>query len=214
MVVGYYTPDCDYRQRAENMKASVERLGLHCFIQERPSKARKEMPKPMPWVLNCAQCGPFIREMMASFPDRRLLYLDADAEMLKMPQMILGLKDIDFAAPILTNEWVNCELQSNTLYFNTTPAARALVNKWCELQEQRNKDVLAAKFQPPYREAWDQRVLQESIAFIPKLAWTPLPWEYGKIDLPKSGRELMQGVKPEDVVIAQHQASRVTKAKI
>jgi hypothetical protein len=119
IVIGYYTPNNDYKELAEGMKTSVEAQGLHCYIEERPNLSSPEMPKPMPWVLNCSQCGFFIRDMLNKFNDD-ILYLDADAVMLRYP-ILLPLRDkngdasYDFAAPFVTTRCVTRELTSNTL---------------------------------------------------------------------------------------------------
>jgi hypothetical protein len=153
--------------------------------------------------------------MMSRYPDREILYLDADAEMRLRPEMLLSQDfQYDFAAPFLTNAYVQNELVSNTLYFAPTAPAKALVKAWCRLQANRNDMMLKRKFNPPFRQAWDQQVLQDVLLNIPNLKWTALPWTYGKMDLTASGVELMPGVAQQEIVISQHQASRQNKGKV
>ena len=215
LVVGYYTPNNNYRQLAESMKASVEKQGLECVIQQRRNLGDEKMPKPMPWVLNCSQCGPFVREMMSRYPGREILYLDADAEMRLPPEILLSQDfQYDFAAPFLTNAYVQNELVSNTLYFAPTAPAKSLVKAWCRLQADRNDMMLKRKFNPPFHQAWDQQVLQDVLLNVPNLRWTALPWTYAKMDATSTGVELMPGVAQEEIVISQHQASRQNKGKV
>lgn len=215
VVVGYYTPDRNYKELAENMQKSVQKQGLECCIFERPSahtSTQAPPPKPMPWVLNCAICSFFVFDMIKKYPNKHLLYLDADATMERYPSLFFD-KEVkyDFAAPFLTNNYVTNELQSNTLFFRNTQPAKRLVMEWMNLQVRRNQNMLENKYLPPYREAWDQKVLQDALERVPDIKWAKLPWTYGKLDMTQRGEELMPGVKPEDVVIAQHQASRQNK---
>jgi len=165
----------------------------------------------MRWVANCAMCPGFIQEMMREFPDKYILYLDADAEMLRRPSLFLDAPfHYDMAAPFINNRHIGRELVSNTLFFNRTDMAREVVNVWTELQEIRVEQMLNDELDRPYREAWDQRVLQDVIENMAGLSVFELPWEYAKIDR-LNGRELMEGVSPRRIVIAQHQASRRNK---
>jgi hypothetical protein len=209
LVVGYYTPERNYEQLAHAMKRSVEAQGLQCEIRFRPSQATAELKKPMPWVLNCGLCGFFIRDMLHEYPDRRLLYLDADATMLRSPELLLKDTEFEFAAPMLTNKYVKNELVSNTLYFKPTEACNKLLNAWCGLQSFRNGEMLADVYKAPYREAWDQKTLQDSLLKMKDIKFKELPWAYAKIDKTKAGEELMPC--EDEIVIAQHQASRENK---
>jgi hypothetical protein len=215
LVVGYYTPDRNYKELATNMKASVERFGLECVIRERPSLAKPHHPKPMPWVLNCSQCGHFIKEMMDEFVGRDLLYLDADATMEKRPSLFLDEPtNYDFAAPFLTNKYVQKELQSNTLFFANTVAAKTLLHNWCFEQDRQNKLMITGKMPHPFFKAWDQRVLQDVLSTVADLRVKELPYTYGKLDKTPKGEELMLGIRLDDIVIAQHQASRQNKVYV
>jgi len=213
-VVGYYTPDRNYQQLAEKMKASVEKQGVDCYIQERPSQADDNFPKPMPWVLNCAQCGFFIHDMMRKFPYNKLLYLDADAVMERPPVLLTGDTNFDFAVSFLTNKHVKDELTSNTIFFNNTPKAGELVEMWCTLQEVRNMEMMAGKYCDPFLQAWDQQVLAECLRKIKGLRLEKLPYTYAKITKTPKGEELMAGVDPNEIVISQYQASRQNKREV
>jgi len=212
IVVGYYTPDRNYKDLAENMKRSVERFGLCCKIYERPSLAKENMHKPMPWVLNCSQCGDFILEMLRDHPKKHILYLDADATMEKTPSVFFDKPvEYDFAATVLTNRYIANQLQSNTLFFANTPVARKLAREWRDEQNIRNERMLRGEYKAPYFQAWDQQVLQDVLAINKTVKWVQLPWTYAKLDLTLKGEELMPGINYDEIVIAQHQASRQNK---
>lgn len=212
LAIGYYTRDRNYKELAERMKASVEKQGIECIIKERKSLATEGLIKPMPWVLNCSQCGSFIQEMREEYPNRPLLYLDADAIMQRRPRLFLDeVIDYDFAAVFLSNVHIKDELQSSTLFFNNTEKASKLLDDWVSLQKKRNSEMLAGQYSPPYFDAWDQRVLQKVLKDVKV---KKLPYEYAKIALTPKGEELMKGVDPNKIVISQHQASRQNKVHV
>lgn len=221
LVVGYYTPDRNYQELAERMRDSVLMQGLQCEIVQMESRAAAllrnidEIQKPMPWVLNCSICSSFILEMMRKYPTKNLLYLDADAVMVRYPSLFFDKPvDYDFAAPFLNNQFVEDELQSNTLFFKASSGAKKLARAWRREQDKRNMNLINGRYQAPFVEAWDQKVLRAALDKLENISWIRLPWEYGKITLTPKGQELMEGVLPEDVVIWQHQASRQNKRKV
>jgi hypothetical protein len=81
---------------------------------------------------------------------------------------------------------------------------------WCEEQQYRNDNIW--NYAPPYKEVWDQKVLQDILPRITDLRIFELPYEYAKITRTPSGEELMPGIV--DPVIEQHQASRRNKRKV
>ena len=213
LFVGYYTPDKNYPALAQRMQASVMAQGFECQIFERPSIVCKEEP-PMPWVLNCAQCAEFCLEAFDRFPDRHIFYLDADAEMIRFPVLLLSpdLPEFDVAAPILNNDFRTNQLVSNSLIFRRTENARKVLTAWVEEQKKRCGKMLAGWYNSPYKEVWDQKVLQDVLEQS-EVLFLELPWEYAKI-APKRGHEIMPNVDPEKVVILQKQVSRVNRRKV
>ena len=206
--VGYYTPDKNYPMLAYRMQKSVLAQGFECVIEERPS-AICSQPPPMPWVLNCAQCAEFCLDMFEKYPGKNIFYLDADADMIRFPELLISpdLPEFDVAAPIVPKTTGVRELISNSLIFRRTKGAKKVLKAWKKEQEKRVKYMLAGHYSEPYGAAWDQKVLQDVLKDKPEISFFPLPWEYAKI-APKMGREIMDGVDPEKVVIAQKQVSR------
>jgi len=214
-VVSYYTLNGNYKKLAERMKASVEKhapgLAVEIFERQRLADSYKIEPSqiPMAWVLECAQCAHFCLSMWERFRDKHIIYLDADAEMVKYPALFVDpeFRGFDIGAPILNNQFYTNQLSSNTLVFRRTGAARRILQAWYTETLRRIKRMTAGEYQPPYAEAWDQQILQDVLEGIPHQLYK-LPWEYAKTSIPPSGVELMPGVNPEDVVIVQHQESR------
>ena len=214
LFVGFFTPDKNYRELAERMQASVLAQGFDCVIERLPS-AVCPFPPPMPWVLNCAKCAEFCLDMFEKYPGKNIFYLDADADMIRFPELLISpdLPEFDIAAPILPKQTGKQELISNSIIFRRTRGAKKVLKAWKVEQEKRIKYMLAGYYSEPYVAAWDQKVLQDVLTGMPEISFFQLPWEYAKI-APKMGREIMVGVDPEKVVIAQKQVSRVNRRKV
>lgn len=217
IVVGYYTPGQDYKQRALQMKASVEAQGLHCEIFEYPDNFENGdiLPDRMGWVLNCSMCAEFCFEMFQKFKDKHILYMDADAVMEQFPSLLFDsvMDSYDVSAPILTNKHVTNELVSNTLIFRRTPGALKVLKLWMEYTDNKIQKMLKGEMKPPYMDAWDQYTLRDAVKDS-GCKFMPLPWEYAKITPTPKGEEIMPGIDPDKVVISQYQASRQNKFKV
>jgi hypothetical protein len=147
--------------------------------------------------------------MFEKHPGKNIFYLDADADMIRFPELLISpdLPKFDLAAPIVPKTTGVLELISNSLIFRRTKGARKILKAWKKEQEKRVKYMLAGYYSEPFGAAWDQKVLQDVLTGMPEISFFQLPWEYAKI-APKMGREIMVGVDPEKVVIAQRQVSR------
>jgi hypothetical protein len=121
LVVGYYTIGTPYEAEAREMERSAHRMGLDVVL--RGIEVRGS------WVENCAAKPEIIRDVQAEFPDRAILYVDADARFQRYPALFDGCNLGDMACHRLG---ATDELLSGTLYFGPTPAARALVEAWIE----------------------------------------------------------------------------------
>lgn len=203
--VGYYTPDKNYRELAERMQASVEKHGFACYIEERPS-AICNRPPPMPWVLNCAKCAEFCLEMYKRFSDRHIFYLDADAEMLRFPELLISsyLPDFDVGVHLSCG---GTQVNSGSIIFRRTPGTEKVLIAWKKEQEKRCQKMITGAYSKPYREAWDQKVLQDVLK-QEEIEMLNLPWQYCGITSKEDSKV------PEGAVIAQFQASRDTRYKL
>ena len=163
----------------------------------------------MPWVLNCAQCAEFCLEAFDRFPDRHIFYLDADAEMIRFPVLLLSpdLPEFDVAAPILNNDFRTNQLVSNSLIFRRTENTRKVLLAWVEEQKFQTQKMLQGAYSKPYREAWDQQTLQNVLERL-KVEVLDLPWQYCSILL-KDAETI-----PSGTVIIQYQASREHRYKL
>ncbi len=222
LVIGFYTEDADYHARAKAMSKSVAKHGLECIIEPQRSKAlehrRAGLSRRAKWTLNCSIKPEFCLHMRELYPNRPLLYLDADATMKQPPRMMMNggvCRRQDFAAvywiPTRFNGSGRAALCSGTLYFGPTERATALLRVWKTRQEAACNAMLRnPRSSVDHVEAWDQTVLQECVdRRIPLgLRVKRLPLSYCKITPATTGRVHMAEVKDEDVVILQDLASR------
>lgn len=208
LVIGFHTEHEEYRILARQMQKSVKSQGLNIEIVEIPSRGKAEYSHAMNWVLNCAIKPDAIKYFRKKYPDTDLLYLDSDALLEKEPIIFTRTeRPFDIAAPMLTNQWVENELQSSTLYFAATEAANNVLTLWQQVQEERVKRLINNRYSLPYRKAWDQQVLQDVLPRTYNI-FLPLGMEYAKIMPPSTGVEITPMVRREDAIITQWQASR------
>lgn len=177
----YHTPN--YAPEVAGLAESLRFFELDHIIIERPDTGS--------WVRNCAQKADVILEMVERHPDRPLVWLDADARVIRAP-LLFGELTCDFAA-----HWLGGHtLVSATLYFGPSPAARNLVRDWVELMHQRPDE-------------WDQKTLQSLVGHRQDLRVAHLPPEYCWIEGKNPIDRLSFGHYGErEPVIVQWQASR------
>lgn len=209
-VVGYYTPNGDYKNRAQAMKKSVEQWGIECHVEEMPQMKGARGNTRLQWALNANICPAFVKKMRKKFHDYDLFCLDVDAEMLHMPELLLDNSvGFDFGAVFINNcngFWQMC---GGGLYFAASKKANELIDKWVLYQSWRNDDLRKDYYKPPYLLACDQETLQAVIPLISDLSWVEFPEEYGYIIPTSKGRAIMQHI--ENPVIKHYQASRINR---
>lgn len=144
------------------------------------------------WQANTAFKPSFLLALMEEHPAERIVWVDADAEIMAFPELFYRLEsNIDVAA-----HWHKDgkELLSGTLYFGATKGAREICAEWVAQQKQ----------EPA---TWDQKTLQRVLERQPD-RWNRanLPPEYTFIFDTFKAR--YPGLEP---VIEHHQASRTMK---
>lgn len=128
IVISAHTPDGDYPKLAEALKASCERFGLRWNVFEcnqQPSWLETVQLKPV-WILS---------KLLEA--REAVLWLDADCEIVKLPNLLLGTGH-DFAAfnncvdPAQTFGYDprRLHVSGGVLYFGYTAAAIELLVRW------------------------------------------------------------------------------------
>lgn len=185
LYVAYFTLNTPYEEEARALKETLDFFHLENRILGVENQRN--------WQKNTHHKAIFIQQMQKENPDRNLVYLDADARVMKYPS-IFDTLNCDFAGHFFDSIALNrLELLGSTLFFGSTDNAKLLVSKWIE----RN---LAFPL------SWDQKNLQDVILRIPGLKIEELPSTYVQIfDL-----MFYEG----EPVISQTQASRRLKKVI
>lgn len=190
LFVNFHTSDAGYTEEARGL---VESLGAHGLDFDSVA-----VPPFESWVKTCSYKPAFVQAMRKKHAGRPLVWLDADARVLRYPDLLMTMPaETDFAA-----HWLrNYELLSGTLYLGATLTADRLIDSWA-----------AACAASP--DEWDQRVLQRVAQRTPGLKITRLPpiyaWIQGEnfaVDADISGRFYGQ----KEPVIRHRQASRRLK---
>ena len=183
-VVSFYTDDQIYREHAERLRRSLVNLGM-------ADQYVVKIPPFQSWYDACAFKPLVVRYHLQTLK-RPVLWVDADATVQRQIDDI-SWKAFDFGI----HRFRGWQFSSGTTYFNNTPAAHRLVDRWVELSLM--KPLL-----------WDQLCLQQAyheVAAEGPIAAGWLPREYLEIfDNPV-------GPKPENPAIVHFQASRRKFAK-
>lgn len=179
LFVSFHTPDERYTAYAKTLRASLERFGLEHGVFEFNDLGS--------WVENCAYKPEFIRAWVTggtycgrpnTSSSQPIVWLDADAEVIKRPTLLLDdALDYDFAISTFKgprtrscvgvrhtlpvefprDEWFN----SGTVFVNDTPRGRELAERWVEVQREHPR-------------WWDQWSLQQAWCdVIPVTLWLP-----------------------------------------
>lgn len=123
-VIAYHTTDDYYTKQADRLLASLCRFNLPYTVEKIEPSAWKEAVNTKPT---------FIARMMELYPDRDLLYVDADAEFRQHPTLFDAPYPFDvgiFDRPLPDHP------HAATLYFTPTDEARWFVRRWEELQQE------------------------------------------------------------------------------
>jgi len=136
LVVAFYTENTPYEHEIDHLRASCHKLDLKYHFEGYQNRGA--------WVQNCGIKPEFILEMLTRFQDD-LLYVDADAVIMKYPKLL----DI-FAGDIAAHIMKGGVLLSGTVFFRNNERVKNLVKEWVKKQQ---KDY----------NVWDQKTLHETI---------------------------------------------------
>jgi hypothetical protein len=169
-----------YEQHLPRLAVSLEKFGL-------PAAIEVIEPRPGGWAGNCSYKSAFIRDRLVKY-NRPVLWLDADAEVVAPPVLLMGPTQFDFACYLHREN----QVLSGTLFLKPTGAVLALMERWVHECEQ----------QPTQ---WDQKMLTKAYlesSFRPITCWLP----------PAYCHVYDRRLPPEQSsVILHHQASRALK---
>lgn len=181
LFVSYYTVKSGYDKYAKQLMKSLEALNLEMDVQAIKGKGK--------WDLDTKLKPDFIQKMRQRHPGRTLVWLDADAVVNKVPELLLK-SDADIAVHYRGTEGVI----SNCVLFADTKVANDILADWKGLCEN-----------PKNEKVWDQKLLQQAIEAHKKAKVEKLPDDYCYLV------GLSNNPDVKDPVIEQQQASRKLK---
>jgi hypothetical protein len=189
LVISFYTACTPYEEEAARLAASLLRHSVRHHVEALPNLGD--------WQLNTMQKPAFIQKMLRDFPDHRLLWLDADAE-ITGPLDWFGSVGEKIALYIEPDTFLQSpnRVLSGTIYLQPCDEITALADAWRELADR-------------FPDRWDQASLAHALAMYPGLAVRHLPAEFCWIE--DKHRPRYPGAKP---VIIHHQASRRLKKAV
>lgn len=178
----FFTRATIYEQEAARLRRSLDRLGLpHDFtaIADRGS-----------WEANTHFTAIHLQAMQAKYPDRPIVYLDADAVVWQTPAIFDDLAELG-THDIAVHYRRGVELLNGTLWLAPTLTARIVVDRY----------AAACAARPAFRD--EQRFLAQAINETPGVRVLRLPPEYCWI------HDLMaDDIGDKDPVVEHLQASR------
>jgi hypothetical protein len=173
--VNFYTCDNGYEKVAPYLIDSLEKFGLPYYIVEIDSNGD-------PWEKICQQKPYLLLEVLDKYPDKNVVWIDADAVVEKMPEEFLKIeKDIGTC-------YTGSSLNSATIYFKNNETCRKIIADWIK---ENNKSF----------KVWDQVTLDKVLNETYKNHVHVLPHSYVGIFNPNaviSQWQFSRNIKPKN----------------
>jgi hypothetical protein len=180
IVVSFYTKDNGYDREAAKLIESLKAFGVDYYVEAIDSLGN--------WMTNAHHTHGFIRKALDLYPERPVVWTDADSVLRRYPGLFDTL-DCDFAAHVHNwIRWGKTELLCGTMYFANNTATRGFL-----------EDCARMNLQFPNRRG-AFNVAETFKVWKDRLRFQELPPEYCKI------YDLMSNVP--DPVFEHFQASR------
>jgi len=194
MVVGYYTVNTPYEEEAQNLLASLNKLGINHDISGVKTLGN--------WQANTRFKAEFMLDMLIKHPKYRLLYVDVDAIVHRMPDLFKNYK-CDIAVRWQDFRWRKNECLSGTIYMENNERTKRICELW--------RDINVTEGNASNRmEQWNlDTVINKMKAEDPGFTYKNLPPEYTMIF--DSMRSMYPNILP---VIEHFQASRRFKSDV
>jgi hypothetical protein len=189
IIISGYTFNTPYEEEVKDLEADLKRFNLPYWLYGYESRGN--------WTKNTMVKAELIQRALMEYPEDDVIWLDADAIILREPKFFHELKNknFDICCHYLKTHYNPNELLSGTIIFRNVPIVRKLVDDWVAIKN----------------ENWDQKILQELVdgKYKLKLNKLELPQEYIKIR-PKNVKD----ARSLNCVIGHKQMSREQRHKI
>ena len=187
-LITFYTRNTPYEQIVDRLRKSCTKLGI--------SLKEYAVDSDRDWAKNCQKKAQIISQAMEEFPDKNIVYTDADSIIIKYPKLFDELGMFDIAYYYMEHRK---EILSGTMFIGNNEKMRGLVSKWINVNSTNR--------------LWDQINLQqviESNRNDVNLNEFLLPEEMCFIYDSIQQKERMQG----NPIIVHFQASRLMRGMI
>ena len=196
IIIAYFTVDTPYEEEKEKLVESCKKFGLNYYI-----KGVKNLGD---WQKNTRYKATFVKECLEKFPDKRLLYVDADAIFNHFPNLFIDY-NCDIAIRWQDFSWRKNEALSGTIYFENNEKIKKLCDKWIAYNDAEYK----GNKPPKTMEQWNLGKVITEMRQSDKLVDKNLPETYCFIF------DLMLRMYPNAKPVIEHfQASRRFKRKV
>lgn len=177
ILVSYYTEGNGYEECAKRLRRSLKILPIEHDIQPVPNLGN--------WNKNTSYKPTFMLQMMEKYPNRMLVWVDADAVLHKYPHLLVGMQET-IGVHIRNDHQFTNDLLSGTVAIRANQEGKDIVQQW-------QKNCAA------YPTRWDQACLQMIVQQLQPSKMKLLPAEYCAI---------FDTMLVSDPVIEHFQASR------
>ncbi len=194
MVVGYYTVNTPYEEEAKNLIRSLNKLSVNHDISGVKTLGN--------WQANTRFKAGFMLDMLNKWPNHRLLYVDVDAVVHRMPDLFKNYS-CDIAVRWQDFRWRKNECLSGTIYMENNERTKRICELW--------RDINVTEGNKSNRmEQWNlDTVINQMKKEDPNFTYKNLPPEYTMIF------DSMRGMYPNIVPVIEHfQASRRFKKDV
>tara|TARA_R100000900_G_scaffold143298_1_gene125974 strand:+ start:783 stop:2312 length:1530 start_codon:yes stop_codon:yes gene_type:complete len=194
MVVGYYTINTPYQLEAQNLIRSLNKLGINQDVIGVETLGN--------WQANTRFKAGFMLDMLNKWPNYRLLYVDVDAVVHRMPDLFKNY-ECDIAVRWQDFRWRKNECLSGTIYMENNERTRRICQLWRDINIKEGNESNRM-------EQWNlDTVINQMKAEDPNFTYKNLPPEYTMIF------DSMRGMYPNIVPVIEHfQASRRFKKDV
>ncbi|GAA1861817.1 polysaccharide pyruvyl transferase family protein [Myceligenerans crystallogenes] len=169
IVCSFYTADDYYRGHGERLRTTLDRIGVAHELRE------IEIPEGLDWADVTRRKVPFLAEVCAAHPDKKVYWIDVDCSLSEFPSLIA-----DFSADIIGfqrgfSSPLSIGYANRTRFWepafwgvNTTAAARRFVTD-AAAAEEAGRDIKATD-DYFFEEAWRKNAESLSFQIIPSVA--------------------------------------------
>ncbi|MEI8350069.1 MAG: methyltransferase domain-containing protein [Candidatus Omnitrophota bacterium] len=145
IVVSYYTKNTSYQNSVERLRQSLDKLNINYHIQPIDNLGS--------WDKNTHYKASFILEMLDKYPDKNIVFIDADAIVHSYPDLF-DVLDVDFAVHYFRGR----QLASGTLFFKNNTISRELLKAWIERNNQDKTNLDQQNLQNIIEEVWKYKI--------------------------------------------------------